>query len=355
MNTKTNIARRLVANSRPAASQSEPPPKIPSKAQTTTVKARGKRKIIVEYTNIINPKSISPLRANLRYSLDPLTLGRLECLARSRFEISKLAGDNIPINIDSSEEVRTVLAKSVYCSSAIEGEHIRAKNVPLSVAATLSNEDLPTQMSKDEKHRVDAMRNIYKAFLWALSRTDSVILTFDFVLELHQKMFSGTFDSAGKLKTEDVAISDEEDGEKAEYNILTLPHRRTERYLRALIDRLNRSWDEAEKAHSHSLFLLCAEFVIDFLAIHPFADGNGRTARLLSTYLLERAGYHFARFYPVEQIIMEKRSRYYNALHVSQKNWFGTGEDLTEWIKFYTLAVYIQYTRALEEIRDRPN
>jgi Fic family protein len=101
-----------------------------------------------------------------------------------------------------------------------------------------------------------------------------------------------------------------------------------------------------------SRFLTTAEFILDFLAIHPFHDGNGRTARLLSTYLLERCGYHFARFYPLDNVILENRDAYYEALFLAQRRWYEADEDLSPWIEFYTDMVFNQYGRALQRVKD---
>lgn len=102
-------------------------------------------------------------------------------------------------------------------------------------------------------------------------------------------MFEATNpDVAGRIKTKRVAI------EGSLYSVKTLPPEKSALFLRELCDRVNSSLVTADA----SRFLTTAEFVLDFLAIHPFHDGNGRTARLLSTYLLERSGYHLARFYP---------------------------------------------------------
>jgi Fic family protein len=92
--------------------------------------------------------------------------------------------------------------------------------------------------------------------------------------------------------------------------------------------------------------------VLDFLAIHPFHDGNGRAARLLSTYLLERSGYHVARFYPLDSVILENRDAYYEALFRAQQRWYQPDEDLTPWIELYTDMVFQQYLRAFQRVKD---
>ncbi|HEU4887934.1 MAG TPA: Fic family protein [Thermoanaerobaculia bacterium] len=156
-------------------------------------------------------------------------------------------------------------------------------------------------------------------------------------------MFKSTNpDAAGRIKTKRVAI------EGGSYSVKTLPPEKSESFLRELCNRTNRSL----LTDDTSRFLTTAEFVLDFLAIHPFHDGNGRTARLLSTYLLERSGYHFARFYPLDTVILENRDAYYEALFRAQQRWYREDEDLTPWIEFYTDMVFHQYVRAFQRVKD---
>ena len=156
-------------------------------------------------------------------------------------------------------------------------------------------------------------------------------------------MFGSTKgDAAGRIKAKRVEIRG------GGYSIKTLPPEKTEQFLRRLCERA----DAAYASDSASRFLTTAEFILDFLAIHPFDDGNGRAARLLSTYLLERCGYHFARFYPLDTIILETRPEYYRALFDAQRHWYEPDEDLTPWLDYYTNAVYHQYLRALQRVKD---
>ncbi|MEK7730408.1 MAG: Fic family protein, partial [Planctomycetota bacterium] len=181
-----------------------------------------------------------------------------------------------------------MIAQSVNASSEIEGEHVQAEHLPL--VLTLTSSIGEEHLSPDEKRRLDATKSITEACLWALQRDERTAITFDFVMELHRRMFESTCPTiAGTLKTKDVFIRG------AGYDIKTLPREKTETFLRALCERTSRTFELAHDHAEASTFLCVAEFLCDFLAIHPFADGNGRTSRILSTYLLERAGYHFAR------------------------------------------------------------
>lgn len=76
---------------------------------------------------------------------------------------------------------------------------------------------------------------------------------------------------------------------------------------------------------------LVALLVLDFLAIHPFQDGNGRIARLLTTCELLRHGYGVARYASLEQRIFESRNSYYEALRTSQRGWHESEHDVWPW------------------------
>lgn len=293
--------------------------------------------------NLINPPSSKPLRPSPRYVLSERTLGRLERLAKARFEIRELTKEDFEDWVNSDEPIWTI-AQSVNASSEIEGRHIRADQLSIAIAEQTKVEPFENE---EIANRATAIKNIYRTYIWVLSRKMDPLISYDFILDLHHRMFQETrHDTAGKLKQERVTIKG------AGYEVATLPPEKTEEFLRVLCERFNRKFDLAQRYSETSMFLATAEFVLDFLAIHPFTDGNGRTARLLSTYLLERSGYHFARFYPLDQVIVESRQGYYRALFEAQSRWYTQEEDLTSWIEYYANAVFTQWTRAYQRARD---
>lgn len=89
--------------------------------------------------------------------------------------------------------------------------------------------------------------------------------------------------------------------------------------------------------------------VLDFLCIHPFTDGNGRVARLLSLLLLYHFGYHVGRYISLERIIEESRRTYYEALERSSHGWHDHTHDPHPWLGYFW-GVLI---RAYSEFEDR--
>jgi len=303
------------------------------------------------WANIISPKEAYPI-SNPRFRTTPSMLGKLESLARMRYRIGSLAKDvklHGLLSKSRSNEINWEIAQSVNASCETEGEGISAAQLELA----LNTPTLPLNGDRNDDEflkRHAAVREIYQAYIWALTQDSGSFISYDFVLELHRRMFQSTKpELAGCLKEKPIKI------EGAGYSVDTLPPEKTRQFLRSLCQRTEKTLHAACKDADASMFITSAEFVIDFLAIHPFTDGNGRLARLLSTYLLERTGYHFARFYPLDKIIYEERERYYHVLFDSQQGWYTEHEDITSWIKFYIDAVYEQSQRAYRRVKARSN
>jgi Fic family protein len=290
---------------------------------------------------VIDPQHPHSARTGLRYDLTPYTLGKLEKLARARSEIGRYTTDDFIGPNNTGDAALRNIAQSVNASSEIEGEEVPADKLDLALAA--ATRPSARRIDEDLEQRMLAVASIIRTLLWTLVEPPREFISFELVLEIHRRMFEFTNpDAAGRIKTKRVAI------EGGSYSVRTLPPEKSELFLRELCDRTNQSLTTA----GTSRFLTTAEFVLDFLAIHPFRDGNGRTARLLSTYLLERSGYHFARFYALDNVILENRDAYYEALFRSQQRWYQPDEDLTPWIEFYTDMVFNQYVRAFQRVKD---
>ena len=263
-------------------------------------------------------------------------------------QYSKLRASDDPIDLPTPEQVIPTLAQSVYASTRIEGEEVLAHEVPLAIVGQV---DQKQSSSDDYASRVKGAQDAYKAYVWALSQPSPLhgggLVSSEFVIELHRRMFSRTKPrAAGRFK--DSANQIELGGRVV---LRMLDPERVVEFIERLCTRLNSQFLIAENTGRYSKLIAVGEFVLDLLAIHPFADGNGRIARLLSTYLLERAGFHFARFYSLDSVILDRQTEYYRVLLDSQRGWYTQEENLSPWIEFYISAVFAQWLRALEEIR----
>jgi Fic family protein len=107
--------------------------------------------------------------------------------------------------------------------------------------------------------------------------------------------------------------------------------------------------------------LITAVFIVTFLAIHPFQDGNGRLSRVLTTLLLLRAGYDYVPYASLERVIEENKDLYYKALQRTQRTLKGNIPDWEPWIGFFlrclkkqkdTLAVRLERERVAQGSED---
>ncbi len=91
----------------------------------------------------------------------------------------------------------------------------------------------------------------------------------------------------------------------------------------------------ALEEHQHHPLLVIGVFIVRFLAIHPFSDGNGRLSRTLTNLLLLRAGYAYAPFSSLERIVEDNKDAYYIALRRAQSSLDGDESQLADWLRFF--------------------
>lgn len=103
--------------------------------------------------------------------------------------------------------------------------------------------------------------------------------------------------------------------------------------------------EQLEKGDTHPLFVI-ANFIFEFLAIHPFKDGNGRMSRALTNLLLLKAGYSYVPYVSLDEIIEETKAEYYLALRATQKFHKTDHEDITPWVDYLLNSLLKQVERA---------
>lgn len=101
------------------------------------------------------------------------------------------------------------------------------------------------------------------------------------------------------------------------------------------------------KGEIDDLILIFA-FILDFLCIHPFNDGNGRMSRLLILLLLYQAGFEVVRFIPLERIIEESKETYYSSLEKSSQGWHEREHNPVPWLE-YSLGALLAAYKEFEE------
>lgn len=108
--------------------------------------------------------------------------------------------------------------------------------------------------------------------------------------------------------------------------------------MREMVEQTRAALDDASV---HPL-LVIARFVVEFLAIHPFQDGNGRLSRVLTTLLLLKKGYDYVPYSSLERVVEENKAAYYAALNRSQSAMRADPSDFGAWLLFLLRALQAQ-------------
>ena len=231
-----------------------------------------------------------------------------------------------------NELVEIAKVQSTEASNRIEGistANDRLKNL-VQAKTTPRNRD----ESEIAGYR-DVLNTIHESY-------DYIPINANYLLQLHRDLykFLGNVDG-GTFKTADNIIR-EMDMEGNEY-IRFRPVAAWE--TPASIDKLCKSFREA-KAEVDPL-LLDIMFVLDFLCIHPFNDGNGRMSRLITLLLLYQSGFIVGKYISIEKIIEESKETYYEVLQDSSINWHENQNDYKPFVN-YMLGVIINAYREFE-------
>jgi Fic family protein len=153
--------------------------------------------------------------------------------------------------------------------------------------------------------------------------------TVPLILHLHYLLFQHSDGRGGHLKTDPNLIVSFESGSREV--VFTPPAPEETEFL--LAELMVRYDDAKREARTHPLVLIAA-LILDFLAIHPVADGNGRLARLLTMHELLGGGYGVARYVSIEQRVYESKNGYYASLYESQRNWHDGEHDVWPWVSY---------------------
>ncbi len=119
-------------------------------------------------------------------------------------------------------------------------------------------------------------------------------------------------------------------------------------WMRELVSWFNRSIEEETQ---HPLILI-GVFIVVFLAIHPFKDGNGRLSRVLTTLLLLRAGYGYVPYSSMESIIERNKDNYYLTLRRTQQTIRKEEQNWEPWLVFFLKTMAKQKDNLAEKVKE---
>jgi len=172
------------------------------------------------------------------------------------------------------------------------------------------------------------------------------------ILQLHRDLYSYTSIAiGGRWKNSDNSIDEIDSSGKTRTRFIPLSAFETP----AAIERLCEAFVLAIEKGIYDPLLLVPIFILDFLCIHPFNDGNGRISRLLTLLLLYRAGYIVGKYVSIEYFIEQTKETYYDALQESSLNWHSGENSEYAFVRYYLgllLKVYKEFSSRVEHINN---
>ena len=254
-------------------------------------------------------------------------------------------GTLAPERLKALRHVATI--ESIGSSTRIEGSKLTDREVE----RLLANLEIKRFSSRDEQEvagYAEVMETVFHA--WA-----DIPITENYIKQLHRDLLRysekderhrgdykklrndvGAFDAAGKL----IGIVFE-----------TATPFDTPRRMTELVKWLN---DARELKRIHPL-LIVAVFIVTFLEIHPFQDGNGRLSRILTTLLLLQAGYAYVPYSSLESVIENSKEGYYLALRQTQGTIRTAAPNWQPWLIFFMRALQQQKRRLAVKVEREKN
>jgi Fic family protein len=259
-------------------------------------------------------------------------------MARALGDIDRVRGAESAFRGEHPEALRTLTEvariQSVESSNAIENITAPADRIKQLVA----EQTTPVNRGEEEIAGYRTVLDTIDAGAAHIPFTPSV------VEQLHRDLYQFTHTPAGRWKTVENSIQEVRPDGVRVVRFKTLPAIATP----AAMAELHERFAEARDSGEHHPLLLIGCYVFDFLAIHPFTDGNGRISRLLTLLLLYQAGYEVGRFISLERLIDETRKTYYDALQAAGHGWHEGRHDIGPWLRYH-LGILAAAYRELED------
>ena len=232
--------------------------------------------------------------------------------------------------------VELAKVESVESSSRIEGVNVRRQRIVDIVGQGAVPRNRPEEEVAGYR---DALKYIHQNY-------KDIAVSQNTILKFHQLLYKYTAEKGGEFKWEDNVIVDRlKDGVA---RVRFTPPAASETYL--YVTNLVNGARAVSQARRVVPLIWIPLFILDYLCIHPFKDGNGRTARLWALLLLYQSGYDVGKFISLERIIEQSKETYYEALARSSKGWHEGRHNMGPWVQYFLgvlIAAYKEFeTRA---------
>lgn len=250
----------------------------------------------------------------------------------------------IEANIDELKTLLEVaLIQSTGASNRIEGIYTTDKRL----------EELVSQKVKPQNRSEQEIAGYREVLTTIHESYEYIVPRPSVILQLHRDLYSYSQGGiGGNYKNCDNVIAEvDADGNK-KARFVPVPAFQTEEAMNELCERFLEAWDN----NRIDKLILIPMFILDFLCIHPFNDGNGRMSRLLTLFLLYKAGYIVGKYISMEMLIEKTKETYYEALQSSSIGWYEEENSYEPFLKYYLgiiLKAYNEFEGRIEHLKNR--
>jgi Fic family protein len=234
------------------------------------------------------------------------------------------------------------MIQSVESSNRIEGIEVEHQRLEPLILGEAKPRNRPEEEIMGYRHALELIHLKYKE-LEINSKT---------IMQLHHLAQEGAGD-AGKWKSRDNEIIEFDLQGQRSIRFIPVASKQTAKAM----DNLCLAFRDEIKNERQSLLIVSALFVLDFLCIHPFRDGNGRVSRLLGLLLLYQQDIHVGKYVSLERVVEENKAAYYEALKKSSQGWHEKKHDPIPWLHFFLSTLRLAYKELAHnvEITDSVN
>ncbi len=237
--------------------------------------------------------------------------------------------------------VEQAKVESVESSNRIEGINVKHDRVV----------DIVEQQSTPRNRPEEEVAGYRDALKYIHENYKAVPVSLNTISMFHQFLYKYTSQSGGEFKWEDNLIVDRLKDGSTRVRFQPPPAGQTYLYVEGLVN----AYQFVSKQRNFSPLVLIPLFILDYLCIHPFQDGNGRTARLLCLLLLYHAGYKVGKYISLERIIEQSKETYYETLERSSQGWHEQKHDIEPWLHYFygvLIAAYKELESRVGVVRE---
>lgn len=271
-----------------------------------------------------------------KYTITPLILTNITEIV----EIKAIVERSRVLPLNEAQLRRQAILRMAHTSTSIEGN----KLAQFEVGKVIEGKAIRAPQ-KD----ILEVENYYKGlqFMEELSQIKHD-LSMEEILSMHKVIIDGLVDpvKVGKVRPGDVFVVDDLGGGKEMLRFKGPPAKKVAGLLTDLLE-----WLKQAKHSSLHPLIIAAIFHLEFVSIHPFSDGNGRAARLLTQLLLYRMGWDFRKIIVLEDYYNRDRLAYYNAEHLEEGKEYVQGREFTNWLEYFSTGFLVEARKVLEQIQ----